>query len=29
VDKMIDDIESEFGLFNAKKVANTNPDLQI
>lgn len=29
VDKMIDDIESEFGLLTDKKVANSNHDLQI
>ena len=29
VDKMIDDIESEFGLYNVKKVANSNSNLQI
>ncbi len=29
VDKMIDDIESEFGLLNTKKVASSNPNLQI
>jgi DNA-binding response OmpR family regulator len=29
VDKMIDDIESEFGLLNGKKGANSNPNLQI
>jgi DNA-binding response OmpR family regulator len=29
VDKMIDDIESEFGLLNVKKVASSNPNLQI
>jgi DNA-binding response OmpR family regulator len=29
VDRMIDDIESEFGLINGKKVANSNSNLQI
>ncbi len=29
VDKMIDDIESEFGLLTDKKLANRNHDLQI
>lgn len=29
VDKMIDDIESEFGLLNGKKTANGNTNLQI
>jgi len=29
VDKMIDAIESEFGLFNIKKVVKSNPNLQI
>jgi hypothetical protein len=29
VDKMIDDIESEFGLLNGKKTANSNTNLQI
>jgi two-component system alkaline phosphatase synthesis response regulator PhoP len=29
VDRMIDDIESEFGLVNGKKVANSNQNLQI
>ena len=29
VDRMIDDIESEFGQVNGKKVANSNQNLQI
>jgi hypothetical protein len=29
VDKMLNDIESEFGLLTDKKLANRNQDLQI
>ena len=29
VDKMLNDIESEFGLIADKKLANSNHDLQI